>query len=163
MPIFRISPARLLRAAIPRQAPRIVQASPIRFIQSSPARHGFWETGYNTPSRQKIGLKYWGLFYFWAVVSGPTFMIMLGNWPGLLAWFADKMRPVEYPPQADPTIIKTIYKNQVPKRSSMDSYRREGSKHPEVRIVFYSFQRLDIFISRFWCQRLLCISVHTGE
>ena len=148
MPIFRISPARLLRAAIPRQAPRIVQASPIRLIQSSPARFGFWETGYNTPSSQKIGLKYWGLFYFWAVVSGPTFMIMLGNWPGVLAWFADKMRPVEYPPQADPTIIKTIYKNQVPKKTSMDSYRREGSKHPEVRSVFYSFERFVIFFSR---------------
>merc|ERR1712216_827014 len=111
-----------------------MQPSVPRFsmMKVTPVRLGFWETGYNTPSRNKIGMKYWGLFYFWAVVSGPPFMIMLGNWPGLLAWFADRMRPVEYPPQADPTIIKTIYKNKVPAKTSMDSYKREGSRHPEA-------------------------------
>lgn len=55
------------------------------------------------------------------------------TYPSLLLWFTDHWRPMEFPPQADPSIVRDVYNGRVPLLSSRDSYTSEKSLFLEQR------------------------------
>mmetsp|Transcript_5975 Transcript_5975/g.13155 ORF Transcript_5975/g.13155 Transcript_5975/m.13155 type:complete len:96 (+) Transcript_5975:67-354(+) len=89
---------------------------------------GVFETHFNRPGALRAAHKRNGLVWVWAVFSLPTFLVLIGNHPDVQKWFVRIYRPVEYPPQADPTIVSDIFHGRQPRSSSMESYEKEARR-----------------------------------
>ena len=88
----------------------------------------FWDTPYNTPGKHRILGKRMGLTDAWFLFMAPTAMALVGTYPKFLITFAEKWRPMEFPPQSDPEIIKDIFHGKKPKAKSEESYEKEEKK-----------------------------------
>lgn len=88
----------------------------------------FWDTPFNTPGRHRIMGKRLGLMYAWVLFMAPTALSLIGTYPQFLIAFAEKWRPLEFPPQSDPEIISSIFHGKAPKGDSRDSYDKESLK-----------------------------------
>mmetsp|Transcript_2885 Transcript_2885/g.7303 ORF Transcript_2885/g.7303 Transcript_2885/m.7303 type:complete len:107 (-) Transcript_2885:71-391(-) len=86
---------------------------------------GIFESQFYTPGPGKRAKGRSGLLWVWGVFAAPTFLVLMGNHPAVQAWFVRLWRPMEFPPQADPSIVSDIYHGRKPRASSMDSYNRE--------------------------------------
>ena len=86
---------------------------------------GFFDNQFSKPGPLRAAHKTRSLLYVWAVFSCPTFLVLVGNHPGVQDWFIEQYRPIEYPPQSDPNIIYDIYSGKTPKRTSQESYDSE--------------------------------------
>mmetsp|Transcript_37492 Transcript_37492/g.87115 ORF Transcript_37492/g.87115 Transcript_37492/m.87115 type:complete len:100 (-) Transcript_37492:162-461(-) len=89
---------------------------------------GFFENQFNRPGPLRKLHKRRGLVWTWAVFSCPTFLVLVGNHPDVQSWFIKQYKPIEYPPQSDPSIIYDIYHGRKPVHSSVESYAREASR-----------------------------------
>lgn len=88
----------------------------------------FWDTPYNTPGKSRILGKRMGLVYAWFLFMTPTALALVGTYPKFLIQFAEKWRPLEFPPQSDPEIIASVFHGKKPKGKSSDSYEKEDEK-----------------------------------
>jgi hypothetical protein len=88
----------------------------------------FWDTPYNTPGKTRIMAKRLGMTYAWFLFMAPTMLTLVGTYPKFLIGFAEYWRPLEYPPQADPDIIKDIFHGRKPTHASSESYEKEAAK-----------------------------------
>jgi hypothetical protein len=86
----------------------------------------FWDTPFNTPGKRRIFKKRVGIAYAWSLFMAPTILCLIGTYPKFLISFAEIWRPMEFPPQADPSIISDIMKGRKPDHSSSESYDREN-------------------------------------
>merc|ERR1711920_559987 len=94
---------------------------------------GFFENQFNKPGPKRLSHKRRGLAWTWAVFSGPTFLVLVGNHPDVQEWFVRQYRPCEYPAQSDPKIIYDVFHGKKPERSSFESYEKERLAGTAVR------------------------------
>jgi len=66
--------------------------------------------------------------YAWFLFMTPTALALVGTYPKFLIQFAEKWRPLEFPPQSDPEIIASVFHGKKPKGKSSDSYEKEDEK-----------------------------------
>mmetsp|Transcript_117896 Transcript_117896/g.328415 ORF Transcript_117896/g.328415 Transcript_117896/m.328415 type:complete len:100 (-) Transcript_117896:79-378(-) len=97
-------------------------------MQRSLAALGFFENQFSRPGPLRKLHKRRGLAYTWAVFSLPTVLVLIGNHPDVQSWFIRQYKPIEYPPQSDPSIIYEIYHGRKPQHSSLESYEKEARR-----------------------------------
>merc|ERR1712194_399464 len=83
---------------------------------------GFFENQFSKPGPLRLSHRRRGILWVWAVFTGPTFLVLIGNHPDIQEWFIRLYRPLEYPPCSDPQIIYDIYHGRTPKKTSQESY-----------------------------------------
>eukprot|EP00747_Dinoflagellata_sp_TGD_P162667 gnl/TRDRNA2_/TRDRNA2_180518_c0_seq1.p2 gnl/TRDRNA2_/TRDRNA2_180518_c0~~gnl/TRDRNA2_/TRDRNA2_180518_c0_seq1.p2 ORF type:complete len:111 (+),score=22.91 gnl/TRDRNA2_/TRDRNA2_180518_c0_seq1:59-391(+) len=96
---------------------------------------GFFDNQFSKPGPRRQSHKRRGLAYTWAIFSCPTFLVLVGNHPDVQAFFIRQYKPIEYPPQSDPSIIKDVFEGKKSKKSSLDSYEREGVAVEGERLI----------------------------
>eukprot|EP00930_Biecheleria_cincta_P047370 TRINITY_DN32821_c0_g1_i1.p1 TRINITY_DN32821_c0_g1~~TRINITY_DN32821_c0_g1_i1.p1 ORF type:complete len:108 (-),score=7.04 TRINITY_DN32821_c0_g1_i1:87-410(-) len=89
---------------------------------------GLFDNQFSKPGPLRQAKKRNGLIWIWTLFSLPTLIVLVGNHPDVQEWFIMQYRPVEYPPQSDPSIIYDIFHGKRPERSSMESYQKETAK-----------------------------------
>ena len=95
-------------------------------MRLSQVAKGFFENQFSKPGPARTAHKQRGLAYTWAVFTCPTLLVLIGNHPDVQERFIRQYRPIEYPPQSNPSIIYDIYHNKKPSRSSLESYEKTG-------------------------------------
>ncbi|KAF8819235.1 hypothetical protein IE077_004247 [Cardiosporidium cionae] len=80
-----------------------------------------WDSGFNQPGRLRRTRQRFSLFYLAFIFSAPTLLMYFGCSPTLLGWWVNNIKPIQYPPQADPRIIRRIYHGKEP-----PAERKEG-------------------------------------
>eukprot|EP00434_Breviolum_minutum_P032531 symbB.v1.2.028769.t1/scaffold3080.1/size64911/7 len=79
---------------------------------------GFFDSQYNRPGPLRKLNKQKGLIWIWSVFTLPTILVLVGNHPDVQEWFIRQYKPVEYPPQSDPSIIYDIFHGRTPRKSA---------------------------------------------
>merc|ERR1711974_329660 len=90
---------------------------------------GLFENQFSRPGPMRQSHKRRGLVYMWTMFSCPTLLVLIGNHPDMQEWFIRNYRPIEYPPQSDPSIIYNVFHGRKTERSSLESYQNENERH----------------------------------